>query len=235
MIYYHTDNTVSIGVKRSFEKAGIDAKHIREFNLSTETPIFYGILRGTGAAIRTLQMVNMDFYYVDNGYYDAVYMGHDKKKDMHGEYRVVKNGLIETYTGKPTHEFERAPMNVLLLPPSPYAAFMHDTTPEDWMNEWITRSRANGDNVEARKKDHKNTKSFAEEMEDYDALVSMNSMSSMEAARMGKAVYDTHGIFKNAEMFDSKIPYYEYDALEDFYRTKQFTLEEIGEGKWTNN
>lgn len=232
MIFYYTDNMVSQRVGGAFEKAGVDSLHIREFNLSTETPIFYGILRGTGAAIRTLQMLNLDFYYLDNGYFDAVYMDSKKVKEMNGMYRVVKNGLIETYTGKPVEEFSRQPMNVLLMPPSPYAANMHDTTPEDWCNEWITRSRAMGDHVVVRKKDHKNTTPFTEEIQAFDAVVSMNSMSSMEAVKLGKAVYDTHGIFRNADHFESRIPYYEYNALEDFYRTKQFTLEEIGEGQW---
>lgn len=182
--------------------------------------------------MKALQYLGLDYLYVDNGYFDAVYMDEKKKKDMHGEYRVVRNRLIEPYTGEPVTEFDRAPMNVLLLPPSPYAANMHDTTPEDWTNEWIIKARANGDYVEARKKDHKNPVSFTEEVQNFDAVVTMNSMSVIEATKLGKAVYDTHGVFRNAGQFDTKIPYYEYKSLEDFYSTKQFTLDEIEEGQW---
>lgn len=241
MIYYLTDNDVSHAVGRAFEKGGAEVRHLKQLseNLFPYTygcntgplPIFYGILRGSGRAMLLCQQFEIDYLYVDNGYFDAVYLDHTKHKEMTGTYRIVKNGLIDKYTGCPIRTEPRRPLKILALPPSPYSAFMHDTTPEDWFMELKKLRSITKDHIDVRNKDEK--KPLAEHLLCYDAVVSFNSMSVMEASKLGKAVWDFHGIFRNADKFTKEIPYYDYESLVGFYSTKQFTLDEIAEGQWS--
>jgi hypothetical protein len=237
LIFYITDNQVSHTVARAFEKSGAEVDHVKNFWLETSghaspnpTPIFYGILRGSGSAMRTCQFLNQEFIYVDNGYFDAVYMDQYRYKDMSGKYRVVKNGLLEIFTGPPVRTEPRRPLKVLALPPSPYSAFMHDTTPEDWFVELKHIREKTKDHVDLRTKDHK--MSLTEHIQDYDAVFAFNSMAVMEAIRQGKAVYTKHGVINNWDKIDSEIQYFDYKKMENFYETRQFTLEEIGGGLW---
>jgi hypothetical protein len=240
MIFYITDNPVSHTVGAAFEKSGAEVRHIREFQImecDTEYAgapfIFYGILRGAGAAMKACGFSRPwkpDFFYVDNGYFDAVYR--DQKtgwKEMNGSYRVVKNELMDVYIGKPRTE-ERRPLKILALPPTPYSANMQDTTPEDWFADLKKLREITGDHIDVRNKDEK--RPLAEHLQCYDGVISFNSMATMEASRLGKACWDFHGIFRNADKFTTEIPYFDYESLTDFYSTKQFTLEEIAEGNW---
>ncbi len=232
MIFYRTDNSISMGVSRAFEKGGVQVKHVDWFDHNEPSPIFYGILRGTGSAIRTLQHLEKGFTYLDNGYFNAVYVDKNRLKDMGGMYRVVKNDLIEPYTEGPDKVYTSAPMKVLILPPTPYMAFMYDTTPEDWNCEWINKVQSAGHTPIIRSKETQFDKPIAQEIAAADAVLAFNSMSVMQAAKMGKAIYTTNGIVRNADKVGSEIQYFDYGNLEEFYETKQFTLEEIGEGLW---
>lgn len=215
---------------QSFAKTGIETRHIKDFHQHDHVkhPIFYGMLRGTGMALRQCQDRDYPFWYLDNGYFDAVYMDSLKRKDMSGTYRLVKNEMIEQYTGKPILN-KKLPLHVLVLPPTPYSAFMHDTTPEDWMQKISSLVNHSGDKAELRDKGE--TIPFSEAIKEYDAVISFNSMGVMEAARQGLAIYDTHGLFRNIELFETNLPYYNYGDLKDYYTDKQFTLDEISEGK----
>lgn len=233
-IGYYTDNSVSHAVMRAFEKAGHRVSHIKDFNshrtlLSQRPYVFYGILRGCGNAIRWCDEGKVDYFYIDNGYFEAVYMDGMGHKDMAGKYRVVKNGLITPYMGSPTIR-PRKQLKVLVLPPSPYTAFMNDTTPEDWSLMWKERVEAMKDSGSIRKKDERTP--FSEQVKDYDAVIAFNSMAVMEAVKMGKAVYTTHGLVRNDHLYEQCVPYYDYDDMVKFYSDKQFTLTEIAEGKW---
>lgn len=229
MIVYVTENEVSHTVARAFEKGGAEVKHIRDFSIA-KPPIFYGILRGTAFPIKLCESVSRDFFYVDNGYFDAVYMDHSKRKEMTGTYRVVKNGLVDVYTGCPVRVEPRTKLKILALPPTPYSANMQDTTPEDWFMKLKELRKITGDHIDVREKGEK--RPLTEHLREYEAVVSFNSMSVMEATKLGKAVWDFHGIFRNADKFTSEIPYFDYESLCDFYSTKQFTLDEIAEGQW---
>lgn len=231
MIFYHTDNSISQAVGRAFEEAGHTVGHVDNFHPMQEPdPIFYGILRGTGASILACKRINRSFYYLDNGYFDAIYMDQNKIKDMGGKYRVVKNDLIERYPHLPVRRPARVPLRVLLLPPSPYSAFMYDTTPEDWIMEQTAKLKEYGDQVTIRKKDHANPKSLEDDLKEHDAVLAFNSMSVMKAVEMGMPVWDTHGIFRNSL---DMINYYDLQYLKNYYEPKQFTLDEIREGKCT--
>lgn len=233
MIFYLTDNQVSHTVAAAFEKGGATVKHIKEAwkTMDDVYPvIFYGILRGAGPSMKVCDYIGQDYYYVDNGYFDAVYLDHSKHKEMTGTYRIVKNGLIDQYTGCPVRTEPRRPLKVLALPPSPYSANMQDTTPEDWFMKLKELRKITNDHIDVRNKDEK--RPLTEHLQCYDAVVSFNSMSVMEATRLGKAVWDFHGIFRNADKFTTEIPYFDYESLRDFYSTKQFTLDEIAEGRW---
>lgn len=228
MIGYYTNNNVSNGVMKAFSRAGIPVKHINKFNPDI-SGIFYGILRGSGVAMRILDKKNIPFWYVDNGYFDAEYR--DAKsgiKDMGGKYRIVKNDMIEQFTGQPSRSNKVRKMEVLMLPPTPYSAFMHDTTPEDWIIDWTRNLSAVGHKIVRRDKSDKTP--LEDQLKDFDAVIAFNSMAVMKAAEMGKAIYTTHGIVRNADKFRSAVEYYDINELRDFYQGKQYTLEEIAEG-----
>lgn len=250
MIFYITDNEISHTVAKAFKRGGAEARHIREFpeicrenGFFHHQHIFYGILRGSGSAIKTLENIGVgesssdgkiinlkaSYLYVDNGYFDAHYMDNTKHKIMDGTYRIVKNGLIDKYTGSPRTE-PRRPLRLLALPPTPYSANMQDTTPEDWFMQLKELRKVTNDHIDIREKTEQ--KSFAKHVKDYDGVIAFNSMAVMEATKLGKAVWDFHGIFRNADQFTNEIPYYDYEDLELFYSTKQFTLDEIAEGNW---
>lgn len=232
MIFYHTGNTVSQAVMRAFEKASIQTEHVANFWQNTvatptvaPTPIFYGILRGTGMAMRYCQEIKKDFYYLDNGYFDAIYMDEKKRKDMSGKYRVVKNGMIEKYSGGFSIFNAPEDMKVLILPPSPYTAFMHDTTPEDWVHEQAGKCQALGYHYAIRTKE--STEALVDDLRQVSAVLAFNSMSVMTAIMHGISAFDTHGVLQNTQLFGKCLPAYELDSMREFYREKDFTLDEI--------
>lgn len=226
MIGYYTDNSVSHTAMKAFSRRGIPVKHIREFD-NTKPGIFYGILRGTGMAMRILKDRGINFWYVDNGYFDAVYMNEGKRKDMGGTYRIVKNGLLDVYEGGTKSVVPKRPLHVLMMPPSPYSAFMHDTTPEDWQ---LTYGQKLHDLGHTRKKrDKTETIPLEDDLRDCDAVLAFNSMGVVKAIEMGKAAYTTHGIVTHATIPDKHVVYYDINDLKEFYADKQFTLEEIAD------
>lgn len=227
---FYTDNSISQAVMNAFKRAGVETMHISEFEeQEVHTSIFYGLLRGTGRAIINCIHDEYDYYYLDNGYFDAVYMDRNKVKHMNGEYRLCKNCLIEPFTGAPVSEDARRPLNLLLLPPSPYAAFMYDTTPEDWLQEWTYKARRMGDTFSVR--DKLDARPFREAVQEYDAVLAFNSIAAMEAIEAGKSVYTTHGIVRNAHLFGDTLQKYDHGELKAFYAPKQFTLEQIARGE----
>ena len=225
-IGYYTDNNVSHSVMKAFSRSGIIVTHIKNFRPDL-TPIFYGILRGCGTAMRLMQHLKKDYYYVDNGYFDAHYMDLNKRKEMSGKYRIVKNAKIETMCINPK-KTSTEKLRVLILPPSPYTAFMHDTIPEDWNVESIKRIQAAGHSHHVRNKDEQRT--LRKQLSDFDAVYAFNSMGVVEAIELGKAVYTTHGIIRNRDLMEiGAAPYYDIDEIRKFYDSKQFTLEEIAD------
>lgn len=227
MIGYFTDNNVSQSVMKAFSRSGVKVSHIKNFPFNKETPsIFYGILRGSGVAMRYQNFRGIDYIYVDNGYFDAVYMNQGKKKDMSGTYRIVKNDMIEPIDINPIKTASGSP-RVLMLPPTPYTAFMYDTTPEDWNLYWGKRSMDLQCPFAIRGK--QTDQPLEEQLKNFDAVLAFNSMGVMKAVEMGKAVYTTHGVIRNSDMVGKCVPYYDIEELKNFYEPKQFTLEEIAD------
>jgi len=225
MIGYYTDNNVSHGVMSAFADAGIETRHIKDFD-NTKPAIFYGILRGSGIASRILKDRGIDFWYVDNGYFDAVYMDSAKYKEMNGKYRIVKNDYIEPMpTIFPSAWRANLPLKFLVMPPSVYSAFMHDTTPEDWRITWGQRLHDLGHTRKLRDKDEKTPLDV--ELAECDAVFAFNSMAVVRAIQIGKAVYTTHGIIRNADLLGKAIPKYNIEDIKRFYEPKQYTLEQI--------
>src|SRR5258708_4136005 len=157
---------------KAFSRGGVKVAHIRDFDAyNVDQPIFYGILRGTGSAMRHLQYLNEDFWYLDNGYFDAIYMDQNKRKDMGGTYRIVKNDMLEACDIQPSKSvaLNDNTARILLLPPSPYAAFMYDTTPEDWIMQSATRLSELGMTYSIR--DKNDTSAYASTAKEYDAVL----------------------------------------------------------------
>lgn len=223
---YYTDNNVSQGVMRAFSDAGVETRHIKDFD-NTRPAIFYGILRGSGMASRILKDRGIDFWYVDNGYFDAVYMDSAKFKDMHGKYRIVKNDYIEPFIADAHLSAIEFPLKFLMLPPSVYSAFMHDTTPEDWIIKWGQKIHNLGHSRERRDKEEKIP--LDKQLAECDAVFAFNSMGVVRAMQLGKAVYTTHGIIRNYDLLSKAAPRYNIEDLKRFYEPKQFTLDEIRE------
>jgi len=222
MIGWYTDNELSRRVMESIEGGKIFKSHISTFNTSpADDGIFYGILRGCGTAMRILAHNNHNYFYIDNGYFDALYVDSNKQKSMEGKFRVVKNRMHEIYPhdGAPAN-----PEKILIIPPSSYSANFYDTTPEDWIYAVGKELTAGGKQIKVRHKD--SVVPLEQSLDWCDGVVSFNSMVVMKAVEMGKSVADTHGVFRK--------PYFANYSLQDlraYYEPKQFTLEEFRSGK----
>lgn len=212
-IGYYTDNPLSkIVMKTLAETNSMEIKHIAFFDQTwPRKSVFYGMLRGCSRAMHILKHMNIDFHYIDNGYFDAHYIDRVGIKDMGGMLRVVKNGLHDVYPEQPTPGGVEGP-NVLVLPPSPYSANFYDMTPEDWMQHNAPEG------ARIRKKGASSL--LVEDLEWCDHLITCNSMAVMEAIHMGKMVTDTHGCFRNTGQYD-------YSQVRDYYEAKQYKLEDI--------
>lgn len=227
-IGYYTDNNVSHAVMKALSAGGIRTAHIKDFDpFNVDDPVFYGILRGAGSAIRHLQFIGANFYYIDNGYFDALYMGKGKIKEMGGKYRIVKNALIDTFPSGNfiTPVLPHTPLRFLLLPPSHYTAFMHDTTPEDWTITWGQKIHDLGHSRKTR--DKTETIPLEDELANCDAVFAFNSMAVIKAIEMGKVVYTTHGVIQNSDFLGKICPTYSFEDIKRYFGPKNFTLEEI--------
>lgn len=232
MIFWHTDNGISLGVKRAFDAAGYETRSISKFE-AIDNSVFYGLLRGTGRAMHIMSYLKKPYKYMDNGYFEAQYVDKKMVKDMTGQYRVVKNDMTEKYTGIKRYYDPIIGKRILIIPPSSnYSANFYDTTPEDWQNNVIRLLNNLGYEYSVRSK--ASLEPLEHDLRKHDAVFSFNSMAVMKAVEMGLAAFDTHGIFRNVnDLVDNGIiRRYEYNDLVDFYRTKQVTLDQIERGEF---
>ena len=96
MIGWTTTNTLSQTVLKSLD---IELRHISEF--TPQPSVFYGFLRGAGSAMKILKHLGIDYWYIDNGYFDAQYVNENFVKIMDGKYRIVKNGTHDVFPMQP--------------------------------------------------------------------------------------------------------------------------------------
>lgn len=223
MIGWYTDNTVSQTVMKTLANAGIETKHISKFKDTDPQPsIFYGIMRGAGNAMRVLEYLDIDYWYIDNGYFDAEYINEQLVKRMDGKYRFVKNAQHDVFPGRPK-AVNKQIESALILPPSQYSAYFHNTTPEDW-EAAIKSSLPKYIMTETRKKGEQYP--LDGQIARHDAVIAFNSMAVIRATEMGKAAYDTHGCFRNIHLLPQNIVY-DINDLHAFYDRRQWTLDEI--------
>jgi hypothetical protein len=223
MIFYYTDNIVSKGVAEYFKAAGFPIKHVNEYN-ELYTPILYGILRGAAAIINHRILSKKDFWYVDNGYFDAQYIDQERQKQLTGTYRIVKNQLLHTYDGEPKDIDPPKNKKILIIPPTPYSAMMHDTTVEDWLEQHAYKILSTNEYV---LRDKENKTPLQVHMDWCDTVLCFNSMIAMDAIKAGKAVETTHGILS-----PPWYGYYDYEDVKGFFLNKQTTLDKLGEFQW---
>lgn len=220
MIGWTTTNTLSQTVLKSLD---IELRHISEF--TPQPSVFYGFLRGAGSAMKILKHLGIDYWYIDNGYFDAQYVNENFVKIMDGKYRIVKNGTHDVFPMQP--EIIRKPIeSALLLPPSQYSAHQNDTTSEDWI-EYIRRHIPPSVMTAVRYKG--DVTPLDSQIMRYDAVVAFNSMSVIRACELGKSAYDTHGCFRNFGLFPRSISY-NLEDLHNFYDKRQWTLAELQQG-----
>ena len=241
MIFWRTDNPLTHAVADALKSCGIPSGHIRDFPADHyPASIFYGIMRGTGNIMHEMRRHGKEFWYIDNGYFDAEYVDKFGRKSMEGYFRFVKNDMIDTYTAEiPGHSIPQLGKFFLVMPPSSYTANFYDTCPADWSEIWAGLLAGCGFNVQFRDKGAKT--SLHEDLEKIKSLngavLAFNSMSVMSALGRGIPVYDTHGIFRNAdEIFKGGRNFkprqmYAFDDVEKFYLSKQFTLKQIANGE----
>lgn len=230
LVGWHTDNELSKKVLGAIP--GIELRHISEYRVESRflKSVFYGILRGCGRAMH-IQKGADPFWYIDNGYYDALYVDKNMHKNMEGKFRIVKNGMHDVYPHEPKLLPDTIIKNVLLIPPSPYSANFYDTTPEDWQQSVIQKVHASGQyNIKIR---HKAAVTpLYDDLIWADAVVAFNSMIVLQA---NKPAYDTHGVFRNFHTYWPSPISYNPDHLRAFYEPRQFTLDEIRQGKFEWN
>lgn len=211
-IAWYTDNPLSQTV---LSATGQPLRDIKEF--SPCFSIFYGLLRGASHAIRLCE----NYYYIDNGYFDAKYIDDKKLKDTTGTYRVVKNGTHHVYDGEGIAIYSAVNW-VLLIPPSAYSAMHHNTTPEDWIQESIKQITKVYGNIRVLIRNKDAQTALEDDIKAVDAVWSFNSMAIMKAIELGKPVNDTHAMFRK-----DRFHVYDYQSIRDFYEPKQFTLEQL--------
>lgn len=221
-IAWHTDNQLSHTVLSTI---GCELRHIKEFNSAIhdrEINIFYGLLRGASKSIMLLDDRGGNYYYIDNGYFDAKYIDDKKLKDTTGTYRVVKNAAHHVYDGEGIAIYSAIKW-VLLLPPSPYSAMHHDTTPEDWVQQSIVQiTKIYGNNTKFLIRDKNKDTPLHDDIMAVDAVWSFNSIAIMKAIELGKPVNDTNAMFNK-----DRFCVYDYQKVKGFYESKQFTLEQL--------
>lgn len=225
-IAWRTDNQLSYTVLSAI---GCPLKHIKEFNSvlhCTEANIFYGLLRGASRAMMLLDDRGGNYYYIDNGYFDAKYIDDKKLKDTSGTYRIVKNATHHEYDGEGINIYSAIKW-VLLLPPSPYSAMHHSTTPEDWIQQSIEQITKIYGDVRFIIRDKNSDKPLEEDIKATDAVWSFNSMATIKAIEMGKPVNDTNAMFNK-----DRFAVYDYQKVREFYESRQFTLEQFKDFEW---
>lgn len=226
MIGWYTDNELSKTVLNSIPN--IELKHIKDFTYSHDLHVFYGILRGSAKIMHLLDYTAADYYYIDNGYFDALYIDKSMHKSMEGKFRVVKNGMHEVYPHEPDYSIN--PVNsVLLIPPSPYSANFYDTTPEDWIEVTSEKIKKSGCAIKIRNK--QSLIPLDDDIKQSDAVVAFNSMVVMRSCELQIPSFDTHGVFRNFDKYFPDGVFYDIKKLKAFYEPKQFTLDEIKQGK----
>ena len=240
MNLWYTDNPLSCMVMSAIAEGNPSAvaRHIKDFKKVIDNPsagdVFYGILRGCGTAMRICNWIGANYYYIDNGYFEAEYVNQSMLKNMDGKFRVVKNDMIELYQGpRPMYEADVKRI-CLLVPPSPYTANFYDTTPEDFVQETAQHLFRHGVSVIVRDKSSESP--LEDQLGQCGFVVSFNSMISMEAIKRDIPAYDARGIFRNIyDIFQNDFrPHLTttYHELQKFYEPKQFTLEQFRNGEW---
>lgn len=226
MIGWHSDNQLSYTVMKAIP--GIRHEHLSSFDATIpQEGVFYGILRGASRAMHILKYLDIPFWYIDNGYFEAQYVDKNMCKDMSGKFRIVKNDMHEIYAGKKQY-VNYKPRSAVVLPPSVYSAIHYDTLPEEWKKQigvWLEMN-----NIKYRFREKNSVIPLEEDLNNAEAVVSFNSMAIMEAIRLGKPVMDTHGILKRKDFVTIN-----YDDVRTFYDSKQFTLKQISGGAVTWN
>jgi hypothetical protein len=166
-----------------------------------------------------------DYYYIDNGYTDAEYIDRSGLKNTReGTYRIVKNDMLEKYGGEgiplmPNHIIQ----SCLLIPPSKYTAYFYNTTPEDFMLDIANRYPKLDYTIRKKTADV----DIESDILKHDCVIAFNSMAIMKAIEMGKPVMDIKGITRGKEILR-----YKYADVLEYFKDKQFRLEELG-AKWT--
>lgn len=219
MMAWFTDNRLSHIVLKS---TGKPMRHINQMDKNELQPsVFYGMLRGAARGMHLLKRAGIDYWYIDNGYYEAKYINHNNIKEMDGTYRVVKNDTHCQFKGN-SIKYSGEVKTILLIPPSAYSAMFNDTLPEDWINQSMKYLSNIYPELRFIIRNKNSEKPLESDINKSDAVFSFNSMSVIRAIECGKPVCDTHGLFRTMDFH-----VYKYKDIIDFYKDKQANVDKI--------
>lgn len=240
MIFWRTDNELTFTVADALKQIGIPSRHIKDFPTDHyPESIFYGIMRGTGNIMHEMRRHNKNFWYIDNGYFDAEYIDRFHRKPMTGYYRISRGDMLEPFGGPDITSAPIQSRDFIIMPPSHYTANYYDTAPTDWSETWANILVKKGFPMKFREKNsavdlHGDLKELKQKG---GSVLAFNSMSVMSALDWGVPVYDTHGVFRNAGEilkpdFKPRVMF-DFAEVERFYRPRQFTLSQIASGSFS--
>ena len=226
-----TDHELSQRVLEEFAEGtpGALFSHLSGVVYPVEIPVYYGILRGCGDAIKEDMRQGRPFVYVDHGYF-----GDRDNVNLTGHYRIVVGGLhhrIPEWPIPATRPFDPAfdpipPMvplrhsgPVVLVPPSEHVANFYGIDIADWVRRFktpfvntVVSTKADGNLDELLKTCH--------------GVLAHSSTGAVRALYMGLPAWCT------AER--APIPnhgQYLREDLLNWLSERQFTLGEIRDGR----
>jgi len=207
--------------------------------------ISYGILRGTTAAYAQAQNFGLDWYEIDNGYFNR---GH-----FDGCYRISRNGLTCRYDakiasklpydrwrklGKVIRPWQHNPDgHILVCPPTEFIESFYGMEESEWEKQTVKKLASLGNSVKVRKKDNSDVP-LSSDLKNCKCVITFNSNVGIDALLEGVPVITSehHPINSwNGLTIDnfSQRNLYEADRLSLFKYLShfQYTLEELERAK----
>ena len=191
--------------------------------------VTYGILRGTGEAIKRAE----NFWYIDHGYIKRS----NPAGTLNGYFRITKNALWHSGEGKyPTDRLKKVVShlgtrkrgrNIILAPPSKYMREFLDL--HDWEEKTIEEIKKYSDRpilISTKQQNPMN-----EVMKDAWAVVTDHSNSAIDALIEGVPIIMTNPARSYGKIKDIENPEFDRVPLLSALSYNQWTLDEMRSGK----
>lgn len=210
-------------------------------NKVLQTPISYGVLRGTGEIFKNFRSANRDFWEIDRGYF--------KPAHFDGYYRISRNGMRVKYFDS-MHDTKRfdeldivvSPWKnggkyVLFCPPSDEVVWFYNL-PHEWALKQIRKIQNLGFEVKRRDKSDANNLPLEWDLEQAICVVTWNSNVAINSLLSGvPAICYADEDVKNwnnlsiSDIGKSDLTAFDRRQLFSFLANNQFTLNEFKTGQ----